>query len=58
MKRTVFLIDKTKKELVEKFLNEKGIVFSYNDRFYFDVRTAIVTCIGTIILVILLNAIF
>jgi len=58
MKRVVFLIDKTKKELVEKLLNEKGIVFSYNDRFYFDIRTAVVTCIGTIILLILLNVIF
>jgi hypothetical protein len=58
MKRVVFLIDKTKKSIVEKFLNEKGITFSHNDRFYFDIRTAVVTCIGTVLLVILLSKIF
>jgi uncharacterized membrane protein len=54
MKRVVFLIDKEKKSIVEKFLNEKGIVFSYNNRFYFDVRTAIVTGIIVAIISILL----
>lgn len=54
MKRTVFLIDKTKKELAEKLLNENGIVFSYNDRFHFDFRTAVVTAAVVAILTILL----
>ena len=58
MKRVVFLIDKEKKSKVEKYLNDNGITFSYNDRFYFDIRTAVVTCIGAIILVILGSLIF
>lgn len=53
MKRVVFLIDKEKKSIVEKLLNEKGITFSYNDRFYFDVRTAVVTAIVVLILAII-----
>jgi len=58
MKRVVFLVDKEKKSIVEKFLNENGITFSYNDRFYFDIRTAIVTCIGLGILAVLAAVIF
>ncbi len=50
MKRTVFLIDSQKKADAEKLLNNAGITFSYNDRFYFDIRTAIVTAIGVVIL--------
>jgi len=58
MKRTVFLIDKTKKGLVEKLLNEKGIVFSYNDRFYFDVRTAVIVFPVAVLLTLLAIYVF
>lgn len=55
MKRTVFLVDKSKKLQVEKYLNDNGITFSYNDRFYFDIRTAIATVIGGGILIVIFS---
>jgi len=57
-KRTVFLVDTKKKLQVEKFLIENGITFSYDDRFHFDVRTAIATGIVVTILAILFSLIF
>ena len=54
MKRIVFLIDKSRKEDAEGLLNRAGITFSYNDRFYFDVRTAVVTAIAVIIAIIVI----
>lgn len=50
MKRTVFLIDSEKKLQAEKFLIENGITFSYDDRFHFDFRTAVV--VGIVVAII------
>lgn len=58
MKRTVFLVDSEKKLKVEKFLLENGIIFSYDDRFHFDFRTAVVTGIVAVILTIVVTSIF
>ena len=55
MKRTVFLIDSEKKLQVEKYLNEKGITFSWDDRFHFDFRTAAVVGIVAVIVIILIS---
>ena len=55
MKRTVFLIDSEKKLQVEKYLNDNGITFSYDDRFHFDFRTAVVVGIVAAIVIILIS---
>ena len=42
MKRVVFLIDKEKKEMVKKFLDQNGITWSDSSRFRFDLGTGII----------------
>jgi hypothetical protein len=46
MKRQLFLIDASKKEEVKQWLNQKGIVWSNEARFYWHWGTAVVTIIG------------
>jgi len=58
MKRTVFLVDSEKKGKAEQLLNENGITFSYDDRFHFDFRTAVVTAASLILLAIVIISIF
>ena len=55
MKRTVFLIDSEKKLQVERYLNDNGITFDYDDRFHFDFRTAVVVGIVAVIVIILIS---
>ena len=57
MKRSVFLVDSTKREEVAQLLNEKGITWSTEARFKWDWRTAFIVLfieiiIGLVILII------
>ena len=58
-KRTVFLIDSSKKEEVKQWLDRNGIVWATEARFRFDLNTAVVVAgitltMGLIVLAIVL----
>ena len=46
MKRQLFLIDASKKEEVKQWLDQKGIVWSDEARFFWHWNTMVVTIIG------------
>ena len=50
MKRVVFFVDKEKKEMVKKFLDQNGITWSDETRFRFDLRTGIIAFVVGFIL--------
>jgi hypothetical protein len=57
IKRSVFYVDETKREIVKQFLNLNQITWSGKGFFKFDLNTAVVTAMVMGILFILILAI-